>query len=136
MENKENPFDSEFFKQEQAQAPELQKPMRKRKAPLAVGATFAIIGAVIFAIYVVYMVINIQYLTSGDATGLIAILLLPLAILIGLASCVLNLVGLINSIFAIRSDIPRVKMWGIILTVITALLIIAAILVFLLLLVI
>ena len=111
--------------QEEAQAKELQRPQRKRKAPLAVGATFAIIGAIVFGIYLIYLLSTYQLINSGDASGLFAIFLLPICIFIGLVSIVLNIVGLINSIVAIRSDLSNVKTWGIILTVATALMIIA-----------
>ena len=111
-------------------AQELQAPKRKRKAPLTVGAIFTIIGTIVFGFYVLYMFTIGQAITSNDASGFLAIFILPLAILIGMASCILNLVGLINSICAIRSDISGVKKWGIILTIISTLLIVAAVAVF------
>lgn len=133
MENNENPFNSEFFNTEEnnTTAKELQKPIKKRKGPLTVGATFTIIGAIVFFIYVFFMITNYNILASGDASSLLAIITLPIAIFAGIVSCVLNLVGLINSIFAIRSDIPKVKTWGIALTVITSILIVGIIALFL-----
>lgn len=107
--------------------PELKGPRRKRKAPLTVSAVFTVIGAVVFALYVIYMISMFQMLSSHDASGIFAIFVLPVAILIGLIAMALNLTGMINAIFAIPSDITRVKTWGIILTILNVLFMLAAV---------
>ncbi len=131
MENNENnvqnneQINTAIQQQDEPVAKELAKPQKKRKVPLSISAIFTVIGAIVFGFYLLYLLSTYQLIISGDATGLLAIFLLPLCILIGLVAIALNIVGLINAIISIHSDISKVKIWGIILTVLTALMITA-----------
>ena len=107
--------------------------VKKRKAPLIVAIVLTIIGLVAFAFYLLYISAAFA-LFGGDngwATVIGAILLLPLAILIGMLTVALNIAGVVNSAVSISSEIKKIKVWGIVLTVLNALMIIATLTLFL-----
>ena len=131
MENNEQNINN-VTPQEDKPIQQLKKPMKKRKAPLTVGSIFTFISVPAFIIYLGYLLLTYQSINSGEAgqTFVGALFLLPLAIFIGILVIAFSLVAGINSAFAIRSDIKKVKTWGIVLTVLNFMLIVAAVVLF------